>query len=796
MTHTPGTILQRDGTPYKPAVRELATPLDTDLPSSERRAVAQAVSPAYLRSIEDSANKGRPRDLINFAETAREKDDRLAICAGRREGAVASLDWSVQPGRLGPDATENQKDRALEIAGIATGVLERIEYCPIPDTGIGAGAFSDLLRHYESSIYYAVAPVWWLWDYVDGRWDPVQANWVHPRRIAWDGNLHPRLYDPGAPGPSGQYPGMELDPLRWTVDLGQVRPGYPMRDGYARAAIWLYAYTSFAWKDFVQYSEQFGAPFLIGYVNGGPNAESGSSDQDKDRQLALQRIVKGFNGLRRAVIDGRDDIKALQVSANAKHIAPIELIRLGNEAKAILLLGATQAVDVGDHATQATSKTHEGVELRLVQHDAEHRSNTISGFLKQWYELNFDDGPEYRPRFWLDAEEPADIDAEIKKQRHAYDLGVELSKAEVRESLGLQPPQEDPKTGEPAEDDVVSKPEAPDPFGGVGEFGRRVMSAGRVLGAKPEDLGPEDLGGETWEEATAETHQGHVDEYAKVANQAAEAARSEALDVATTWIKDQSTDPGVSSFAEGLYDALSPAYRKTMAQGKFKPVVEAIYENFKLDTAGWPKGLTFDFSGTDILFSETLGEVDTVYLSSYIENDGSQRAIKSFLKEWYGEKGGDLFGKRTKLDTLDDLRKALGGKIDHLHDWQVRRIINTSVARTRGYAELKQMHDAVVEEMEWYANRTERTCGICSRLHGTVVRVSKVYEHAVAEMELGADAFIDNLKARHEAHPITPDILDGLDDEGRARLFEVAGHQIPVHPNCACQWLARILGLS
>jgi len=791
VTHTPGTILQRDGTPYKPAVRELATPLDTDLPSSERRAVAQTVSPAYLRSIEDSANKGRPRDLINFAETAREKDERLAICAGRREGAVASLDWSVQPGRLGPGATENQKDRALEIAGIATGVLERLEYCPIPGTGIGAGGFSDLLRHYESSIYYAVAPAWWLWDYVDGRWDPVQANWVHPRRIAWDGNLHPRLYDPGAPGPSGQYPGMELDPLRWTVDLGQVRPGYPMRDGYARAAIWLYAYTSFAWKDFVQYSEQFGTPFLLGYINGGPNAESGSSDQDKDRQRKLQQIVSRFSGLKRAVIDGRDDIKALQVSANAKHIAPIELIRLGNEAKAILLLGATQAVDVGDHATQATSKTHEGVELRLVQHDAEHRSNTVTGFLKQWYELNFDDGPEYCPRFWLDAEEPADIDAEIKKQRHAYDLGVELSKAEVRESLGLQPPQEDPKTGEPDEDDVVSKPEAPDPFGGVGEFGRRMMSA-RVLAAKPEDLGPEDLGGEAWEEATAETYQGNIAGYAAAAAVAARAARAEALDVAQTWITDQSTDPGVQAFAEEIYSVLSPAYRKTMAQGKFKPVVEAIYENFKLDTTGWPKGVSFDFSGTDLMFQETLADIEEIYVSKYVDNKKAASSVKRFLHDWYGENHGDIFGLRTKPETIADFRKLLGKNLQSVHDAHIRTIIDSGVSRIRSYADLKQMHDAVIEEMEWYSPRTERTCGVCRRLHGTVVRVEKVYAHAVKEMELGAEGFIEALKQRAKNHPLTPDALDGLDNAGKAKFFEVHGWQIPAHPHCKCMWVMRI----
>jgi len=812
---TRGIVLQANGEPYKPAPRALSTPFETELPASERRTVSQTISPAYLRAIEAEANKGQPRNLINFAETAREKDERIGMCAGRREGAVASLDWSVQPGRLGQDATEAMTDRAAEIAAEATAMLERIEYRPLPETTIGSGGFSDLLRHNESSTYYATAPLWWIWEYVDGRFDPVQANYVHPRRIAWDENLHPRLYDPGAKGPQGRWPGMELDPLQWTVDLGQVRPGYPMRDGYARACIWLYAYAAFSWKDFVQYSEQFGTPFLIGYINGGPNGQSGDDPSlDTTRQAQLEGIVKRFSGLKRAVVDGRDDIKALQVSSNAKHIAPVELIRLTNEAKAILFLGGTQAVDVGDHATQATSTTHLEVEHGLVKYDAEHRSNTISTLIKNWYELNYADGPEYRPHFWLDAEEPADLKSDLEVHKGLYEMGMELSKAELREHYGIDKPVEG-EAGEPDPDDVLKKTAAPNPFAvpdgteGMGAMSKKCVcpecghemegEAGtpctslkcpecgasmvrkaeassrpfhRILADRPADFDEDGAGAQL---------EGSTGEYVEVADTAAAAARKGAVEVAETWIQTQPADPGISRFAEELSARLGPEYANIIGKAKFRPVIEAIYGRFKLDTNGWAKGVSFNFGPEDIVFKEQLATLNSTIMSKYITSDGAQAQMKGFLKEFYGERGADLFKGRMKKETINAFRTQLGSNLETIHDWQARRIINTEVVRVRSYAEVQQFMDANVSTVQWYATSLEQ-CERCKALHGTRASVSSVYTHMKTEADLDPEAWVERIKAK-------PAIDPEADGETLKAYLEQHGVQPPAHPNCKCMLL-------
>ena len=772
-------------TKVKPSA--LTQPLTVGLPSSERTTVVQTLSPAWLRGIEQDADKGRPRNLINFMDVSRRSDDRIGQCAGRREAAVASLEWSVQAG-YPSDATDAQIQRGTEIAAVARGVLERLTYHPVPGSDIGAGGFSDFLRHLETSSFYGWAPSELEWEYLDGRWDPIRAGYCHPRRIAWDTSMSPRLYDPGSSGPSGQYPGMELEPLRWIVDRGMVTPGYPTQDGLGRLAVWLYAYKSFAWKDFIQYSEQFGTPFLLGTINGGTGADTGPHSDDADRQRKLYEVISRFSGLKRAVIDGRDKIDVIQPESNAKHIAPVELVGLVNDGLAIHFLGATQAVDVGDHGTYASAKVHEGVELRLVAQDAEHRSNSITGLLRGWYDLNFADGPEYRPRFWLNADEPADLAKDLAKYQGLYDMGLSLSKAELYEHFGVEKPATE--EGEEEEDDALVKSSG---GGSMFPFPEGTETRARprspvILGGKPDDLG-DDIEGEV-----TEAYEGNIQEYSKVADRAGRAARTEALDEATIWIKDKSTDPGVRAFAEEIYDTLSPAYAKTMSKGKFRPVVEAIYERYKLDSLGWPKGVSFDFSGTDLLFADTLGEIDTVYMSKYIENERAASSVKRFLRDWYGENHGDIFGKRTKAETIADFRRLLGKNLEHVHDWQVRRIINTSVARVRGYAEVKQMHDMLVEEMQWHANSAERVmCGVCKRLHGTVVRVERVYTHAVKEMELGPDTYIKSLKNRAKVHPLTADVLERLSNEAKAKYFETYGWQIPVHPNCACMWIVRIL---
>jgi len=761
--------------------RYLTASLDLDLPSSERRvALVDAPSPAWLSGILDNAARGRPREFMDFLDLARERDGRLDSAAQRLEGAVSSLDWAVLPA----DVDDVKKDRAAEIALDASQMLQRLEYLPSPGSELGLGGFEDLLLDLSSAMYYGWVNPEVQWDYVErvGRWEPVRIAFRHPRRLAWDTSFRPRLYDPGARGPSGQYPGMELDPLRWLVLRGKVRPAYPTRDGLGRNAAWLYAFKRFSWKDWVQFSEQFGTPFVLGRA--GANApEKGHWDDDAMR--ILKDVVSKIRSRSRGVIDARDEIDILWPQVSGKSIVPAALFDACNDDIAILFLGATQGMDIRDKGTYASATVHKGVERDKVRRYGLTISNGISrGLIKGWYNLNYADGSEFNPAFWMNAEAPADTEAELKTDQGLYDLGYPLLKSDLADRYNRPLPDEDAE-----EDDILERQAAPNPFAGIGEEpeegaegeeGKAAAStrprAPLILAEKPEDFD---------EDAAGEVFEGSVSEYVEVADEAAVVAREAAVKIATSWVKDQATDPGVTVFAQEIVGHLGPEYAQVIGRGKFKPVVEALYERFKLDTTGWPRGIGFDFGPEDLTFTESLGTFDKFHFSKYIKGDESEQFVRSFLEDWYGEKGGNLFD-RMKAETLEEFAKGLEGRLAHLHKWQAKRIINTSVARVRGYADVQQMMDASVAAMQWYAPSGEReACKRCGSLHGTQVSVAQVHAHMMDFAKLEPEQQVQRLKDLSANHPVNPE----ADEELKRKYFEQYGYMQPLHPNCKCIWI-------
>lgn len=758
-----GTVLDAAGQPITPQRRKaIVEPFLPDLPTAERRISISTVSPAWIRGIVDNASLGKPGQFIDFAEEAREKDDRVGGLTERVEGVVSGLDWQVVPAKV-----EGQEDRAAEIAADADAYLRRIKYEPSPGTWAGVGGFEDLLCARVSAAYYGWSVQERVWDYVEGgRIEPVRYQFVHPRRFVWgDGtgkDMRIRLYDPGFSGPSGMYPGMELDPLRWTVTRGLVRPGYPMRDGLARTLVWLYAFKSFSWKDLVQFSEQFGSPWILGYLGGAVPEEA---NWDKDAAAILEKVVAALRGRSRAIISGRDKIEVVRPEGKG-NLVPEEIIDLANEAMAVVIVGATQAVSVGEKGTYASATTHEGVELRKVRRYARTVSLSVTyNDIMPWYALNYSDGPELMPSFWIQADEAADLEADLRIDQGLQKMGVRLGLPYLHDHYNRPVPEQDEEIAEPAAAGFPfeDRPQAP-----------VVLSrAPIILGDKPMDVD---------EGADASVFEGSTSEYWDVAYQAASHARESSLEEAEELLGDIPKDMTPEEFADRVAKQLGPQYSKVIATGKFNPVIEAIYERYKLDTAGWPKGISFDFSGTDLLLQEELAKLDTAYWSKYITQPGSDASVKAFLKDWYGEKGGDLFG-RMKKQTIDDFKASMGSKLKQIHDWQAKRIIDSGVVRVRGYAQVRQYHDAGVDQMEVFATSSERlVCAVCRRLNGTRVSVATVYEHMLAEASLKPESWIEHIKERGA--------VEVGDEAANRALFEETGLQLPVHPHCHCRWRA------
>jgi hypothetical protein len=168
-------------------------------------------------------------------------------------------------------------------------------------------------------------------------------------------------------------------------------------------------------------------------------------------------------------------------------------------------------------------------------------------------------------------------------------------------------------------------------------------------------------------------------------------------------------------------------------------------------------GISFD--AVDRGTIEALGKIDTYYLSKFIDNQDMQGPVMKFVQEKYLEQGEGLFG-RGSADAITNFRAQFADQLVHLEDWQIRRIIDTSVTRMRSLGDLRQGVRAGVD-MRVYVTRGERACDICRPRHGKVIKAQ--------QMEV--------------------QMLTAAKDPGK---FGVFNEVPPFHPNCVCRLVMNI----
>lgn len=71
-----------------------------------------------------------------------------------------------------------------------------------------------------------------------------------------------------------------------------------------------------------------------------------------------------------------------------------------------------------------------------------------------------------------------------------------------------------------------------------------------------------------------------------------------------------------------------------------------------------------------------------------------------------------MFGRETG-ETIDDFRRAVGGKLNSLNDYGVRTIITSSVQRIRNYAHIKSLSQGQFKWGRIVPIMDERTSPIC-----------------------------------------------------------------------------------
>jgi hypothetical protein len=252
--------------------------------------------------------------------------------------------------------------------------------------------------------------------------------------------------------------------------------------------------------------------------------------------------------------------------------------------------------------------------------------------------------------------------------------------------------------------------------------------------------------------------------------------RASALKKIEKWLRSLDAPPSEDIFIAKAHEILGAAY-KQIDQAAITGAVNEIYEFYKtadnlLDT------FEIGFGGADVRAAEFLSELDSFYLSKYIDNPDTAKVVMEFLKEQYIEGGASLFGN-TDPEELQKFIDLLEQKMIEVDDWQASTIIDTAVQRTRNWAHISQLNDGAIAEIEIY--EPTEGCDFCKHMNGRIIKVDVAYRMMQDLAAMSPEEYNTFLKDSDNAP--TLDNIESLVD--RAMLP-------PYHPHCHGRIIKRI----
>jgi hypothetical protein len=421
------------------------------------------------------------------------------------------------------------------------------------------------------------------------------------------------------------------------------------------------------------------------------------------------------------------------------------------------VLGQTLTTEIGKTGGAfAASQTHETVREDIIKADADALCECLNSSLIPWLvDYNFGPQEEY-PKIWIRTEPEKDLKALAERDKILIrDIGgLEVPASYIRDTYNIPEPEE--------REEVLSTPAQAFPsLPGFSE--RRPLTPA---------LSPKGRGGKrNFAEMTAEAEismeaqrQKLVSRYMSEVQKSFAGLRQDALDEIER-IFLQSGTMQWEEFSAGIQDILQRHYGSEGEDiGKVvEMAMEPIYRYYRVtDKTAWggaSPAVAFTFDSVDRATLAAMNRIDTAYLSRYIQNQDMQAPVMKFLKDQYTEKGEGLFG-RGSADGITQFRQQFGDELAGLEDWQVRRILDTSVTRMRSYADVRQAVEAGVD-MKVYVTRGERACDICRPKHGQII--------AARGMQENMDA-----AAR------------------KPEVFGTFNEVPPFHPNCVCRLVMNI----
>lgn len=687
---------------------------------------SQGLTPQRLATIFKEADQGDVGRQAELFEEMEEKDLHLGGVLQTRKLAVAGLGWDILP------ASESAEDKK-----IADAAMELIGYID---------NFEDVLLDMLDAVGKGFDVQEIMWEMSEGQVWIKALEWIHQRRFTFNSPAAllkiPKLLTDAAPS----Y-GEDLIPNKFVLHKYKARSGATSRGGILRPCAYMYLFKNYDIKDWVIFNELFSVPMRVGKYK----PEAGQPEKD-----ALKKAVFNLGVDAAAVISDNTLIELLE-SKRTGDVGVFEnLATFCDRAMSKGVLGHTGSAE-SSAGRLGGEVAAENVRQDLVEADAKSVMKTVKGqLLTPWVLFNYGPGKGV-PTFQLHFETEDDLEKAAKVYGILVkDAGFEgIPESHIHDRFGIPIPTKGEKTLRPVQGSVNAQPDQP------AKKDEPIVNKALIMINAAID--PTD----TW-----------IDFYMKKLGPHLSAAREGALDEIENWLRSLPVPPDQDEFIAQIETALGSSAAKAIGRNVITDTVAQIYTAFR-ETPG----VNLSFGGPDVRAVNFLGKLDHYYTSGYLKNPDAQNVMRNFIQDRYLEKGGGLFGRGNPED-IAEFRNLLGQKVADLEDWQIRRIVETSVQRTRNWAAVSQMHEGGVTEMEVY--EPTRDCSFCASMNGKVISVETAYTNVERQMEMTPDEYEADLRQSTAELNRMAQALDKIEYTANA------GRIPPYHPHCRGRVIKRV----
>ncbi len=328
-------------------------------------------------------------------------DAKVSACIEQRKSATLALQWGLLPADT---QTSGEQDQAR--IDTLTQALKRLDM-----PRIISGILDACLWGYQ--------PLEVMWETLAGLMLPRDVVAKPAEWFVFDASNNLKFK-------SLAHPLGEMLPERKFL-LAQHGATYnnPYGQKILPLCFWPVTFKKGGWRWWVQYTEKYGSPLLVGKYPRGVDAT-----EVDDLEDALQRLFS------QAVAAIPNDTQLETIASDAAHGGQHKmLIDQCNAEIALAIVGQTLTTEIGDHGSYAAAQTHDAVRHDIADSDRRMVERCLQCLVDWVYDLNWHGAPV--PSFAMWPEE--DIDKALAERDHILTTsGIRFTKSYFQRAYGLQ----------------------------------------------------------------------------------------------------------------------------------------------------------------------------------------------------------------------------------------------------------------------------------------------------------------------------------------------------------------------